>query len=128
MQCIYDALKDVKEQIRHITMRHEECCVHVRTDISAPAAAWRWRSAHQGREPLSLSQVCTRLILTASPSLPSQGRLYLGLIRQNQKFAYDYEYGVAMPENQGEVDNVMVAKGFNCEAERAFRPEERQNT
>ena len=49
---------------------------------------------------------------------------YLGLIRQNQKFAYDYEYGVAMPENQGEIDYVMVAKGFNCEAERVFRPEE----
>ncbi len=49
---------------------------------------------------------------------------YLGLIRQNQKFGYNYEYGVAMPENQGDVDYVMVAKGFNCEAERVFRPED----
>lgn len=49
---------------------------------------------------------------------------YLGLIRQNQKFAYGYEYGVAMPENQGDVDYVKVAQGFNCEAERVFRPEE----
>lgn len=49
---------------------------------------------------------------------------YLGLIRQNQKFAYNYEYGVAMPENQGEVDYVTVAKGFNCDAERVFKPEE----
>lgn len=49
---------------------------------------------------------------------------YLGLIRQNQKFAYNYEYGVAMPENQGDIDYVMVAKGFNCEAERVFKPEE----
>ncbi|QHQ59638.1 glyoxylate carboligase [Anaerocolumna sedimenticola] len=49
---------------------------------------------------------------------------YLGLIRQNQKFAYNYEYAVAMPENQGEVDYVTVAKGFNCDAERVFKPED----
>lgn len=56
---------------------------------------------------------------------------YLGLIRQNQKFAYNYEYGVAMPENQeaaagsnGYIDYVTVAKGFNCEAERVFKPED----
>lgn len=49
---------------------------------------------------------------------------YLGLIRQNQKFAYNYEYGVAMPENQGTIDYVAVAKGFNCEAERVFKPED----
>ena len=49
---------------------------------------------------------------------------YLGLIRQNQKFAYGYEYGVAMPENQGDVDYVKVAEGFNCAAERVFRPED----
>lgn len=47
---------------------------------------------------------------------------YLGLIRQNQKFAYQYEYGVAMPENQGDIDYVTVAKGFNCDAERIFKP------
>ncbi|MEY8355992.1 thiamine pyrophosphate-dependent enzyme [Lachnospiraceae bacterium 54-53] len=49
---------------------------------------------------------------------------YLGLIRQNQKFAYNYEYAVAMPENQGEVDYVAVARGFNCEAERVFKPDD----
>lgn len=49
---------------------------------------------------------------------------YLGLIRQNQKFAYNYEYGVAMPENQGDIDYVEVAHGFNCEAERVFKPED----
>jgi tartronate-semialdehyde synthase len=49
---------------------------------------------------------------------------YLGLIRQNQKFAYSYEHGVAMPENHGEIDFVTVAKGFNCEAERVFNPED----
>lgn len=48
---------------------------------------------------------------------------YLGLIRQNQVFAYQYEYGVAMPENQGEIDYVTIAKGFNCEAERVYKPE-----
>ena len=29
-----------------------------------------------------------------------------------------------MPENQGDVDYVKVAQGFNCEAERVFQPEE----
>lgn len=49
---------------------------------------------------------------------------YLGLIRQNQVFAYNYEYGVAMPENQGEIDYVKVAEGFNCNAERVFNPQD----
>lgn len=49
---------------------------------------------------------------------------YLGLIRQNQKFAYGYEYAVAMPENQGDVDYVRVAEGFNCAAERVFYPDD----
>jgi len=49
---------------------------------------------------------------------------YLGLIRQNQKFAYGYEYGVAMPENQGTIDFVKVAEGFGCEAERVFKPDD----
>lgn len=49
---------------------------------------------------------------------------YLGLIRQNQVFAYQYEYGVALLENQGEIDFVAVAKGFCCDAERVFKPEE----
>jgi tartronate-semialdehyde synthase len=49
---------------------------------------------------------------------------YLGLIRQNQKFAFGYEYGVAMPENQGIMDFVKVAEGFGCEGERVFKPED----
>ena len=37
---------------------------------------------------------------------------YLGLIRQNQKGAYGYEYAVEMSENQGMVDYVKVAEGL----------------
>lgn len=48
---------------------------------------------------------------------------YLGLIRQNQKFAFGYEYGVAMPENQQAIDYVGVAKGLGCLAERVFDPD-----
>lgn len=49
---------------------------------------------------------------------------YLGLIRQNQKFAYGYEYGVRMKENQGMMDYVKVAQGFGCMAERVFKAED----
>ncbi|GHV26256.1 hypothetical protein FACS189498_4540 [Spirochaetia bacterium] len=49
---------------------------------------------------------------------------YLGLIRQNQKYAYKYEYQVAMPENKNLVDYVKIAKGFACKAERVFTYEE----
>lgn len=50
---------------------------------------------------------------------------YLGLIRQNQKGAYGYEYAVDMPYNQdGRIDYVKVAEGFDCLAERVFTPEE----
>jgi tartronate-semialdehyde synthase len=45
---------------------------------------------------------------------------YLGLIRQNQKYAYGYECDVAMPENQGMIDYVKVAEGFACYGERVF--------
>jgi tartronate-semialdehyde synthase len=47
---------------------------------------------------------------------------YLGLIRQNQKYAYDFEYGVAMAENQSLMDYVKVAEGFGCSGERVFQP------
>jgi tartronate-semialdehyde synthase len=46
---------------------------------------------------------------------------YLGLIRQNQKYAYGYECDVAMPENQGMMDYVKVAEGFACYGERVFK-------
>lgn len=50
---------------------------------------------------------------------------YLGLIRQNQKGAYGYEYAVDMPYNQdGRIDYLKVAEGFGCEAERVFTPDE----
>lgn len=49
---------------------------------------------------------------------------YLSLIRQNQKYAYGYEYAVRMEENHGFVDYVKVAEGFGCAAERVFRPED----
>jgi tartronate-semialdehyde synthase len=49
---------------------------------------------------------------------------YLGLIRQNQKYAYGYEYGVEMRENQTIIDYVKVAQGLGCEAERVFSPDE----
>ena len=45
---------------------------------------------------------------------------YLGLIRQNQKYAYGYEYQVAMKENKGPMDYVKIAEGFACKAERVF--------
>ncbi|MDL2229966.1 thiamine pyrophosphate-dependent enzyme [Treponema sp. OttesenSCG-928-L16] len=43
---------------------------------------------------------------------------YLSLIRQNQKYAYGYEYEVAMRENKGFVNYLKVADGFGCKAER----------
>jgi tartronate-semialdehyde synthase len=45
---------------------------------------------------------------------------YLGLIRQNQKYAYKYEYQVQMSENKKLMDYVKVAEGFACKAERVF--------
>ena len=49
---------------------------------------------------------------------------YLSLIRQNQKYAYKYEYAVKMEENQTFVDYVRVAEGFGCKAERVIKPED----
>jgi len=45
---------------------------------------------------------------------------YLGLIRQNQKYVYQYEYQVQMKENKALMDYVKVAEGFACKAERVF--------
>ena len=48
---------------------------------------------------------------------------YLSLIRQNQKYAYDYECAVSMEENQnGLIDYVKVSEGFGCAAERVTEP------
>jgi tartronate-semialdehyde synthase len=50
---------------------------------------------------------------------------YLGLIRQNQKGAYGFEYAVDMPYNQdGTIDYLKVAEGYGCKAERVFTPDE----
>ncbi len=50
---------------------------------------------------------------------------YLGLIRQNQKGAYGFEYAVDMPYNQdGRIDYLKVAEGYGCAAERVFTPKE----
>jgi tartronate-semialdehyde synthase len=49
---------------------------------------------------------------------------YLGLIRQNQKYAYDFEHAVKIEVNQGAMDYVKVAEGFACAAERVFKPED----
>jgi tartronate-semialdehyde synthase len=49
---------------------------------------------------------------------------YLGLIRQNQKYAYDFEYGVEMDSNQSLMDYVKVAQGFGCAGERVFQPDD----
>jgi tartronate-semialdehyde synthase len=45
---------------------------------------------------------------------------YLSLIRHNQKYAYGYEYQVAMKENKGLIDYVKVAQGLGAKAERVF--------
>ncbi|MDR1439056.1 MAG: glyoxylate carboligase [Clostridiales bacterium] len=47
---------------------------------------------------------------------------YLGLIRQNQKYAYKYEYAVEMRENHSMVDYVKVAQGLGGDGERVFKP------
>jgi tartronate-semialdehyde synthase len=46
----------------------------------------------------------------------------LSLIRQNQKYAYGYEYAVEMKENKDFIDYLKVAEGFGCRAERVTRP------
>ena len=49
---------------------------------------------------------------------------YLSLIRQNQKYAYKYEFAVSMKENHTMMDYVKVAEGFGCMGERVFKPED----
>lgn len=49
---------------------------------------------------------------------------YLGLIRQNQKYAYNYEYAVEMKEDQTLLDYIKVAEGLGCSAERVFNPDD----
>lgn len=48
----------------------------------------------------------------------------LSLIRQNQKYAYGYEYAVGMKENLDKIDYIKVSEGFGCTAERVTTPDE----
>ncbi len=48
----------------------------------------------------------------------------LSLIRQNQKYAYNFEHAVEMEVNQGLMDYVKVAEGFAAAGERVERPED----
>ena len=49
---------------------------------------------------------------------------YLSLIRQNQKYAYEYEYAVSMKENHTVMDYVKVAEGLGCKGERVLKSED----
>ena len=49
---------------------------------------------------------------------------YLSLIRQNQRYAYEYEYGVDLTYDGRGVDFVRLAEAFGAHAERVTRPEE----
>jgi len=49
---------------------------------------------------------------------------YLSLIRQNQKYAYKYEYGVDLTYDGLGMDFVKITEGFGGYAERVSRPEE----
>lgn len=51
---------------------------------------------------------------------------YLSLIRQNQKYAYGYEYEVKVDANYKILDYVKVAEGFGCKAERVSDPKDIQ--
>ena len=47
---------------------------------------------------------------------------YLGLIRQNQKYAYNFDSHVEMDENQLFIDYIKVTEGFDCNVERVLKP------
>jgi tartronate-semialdehyde synthase len=49
---------------------------------------------------------------------------YLSLIRQNQRYAYEYEYGVDTTYDGPGVDWVKLAQAFGGYAERVEQPEE----
>ncbi|MBN1402811.1 MAG: glyoxylate carboligase [Anaerolineae bacterium] len=49
---------------------------------------------------------------------------YLSLIRQNQRYAYEYEYGVDLTYDGLGVDWVKIAQGFGAYAERVTEPGE----
>ena len=49
---------------------------------------------------------------------------YLSLIRQNQRYAYEYEYAVDLTYHGAGVDFVRLAEAFGAYGERVTRPEE----
>lgn len=49
---------------------------------------------------------------------------YLSLIRQNQRYAYEYEYGVDLTYNGRGIDFVRLAEAFGAYGERVERPED----
>ncbi|NPV52453.1 MAG: biosynthetic-type acetolactate synthase large subunit [Firmicutes bacterium] len=49
---------------------------------------------------------------------------YLSLIRQNQKYAYDFEYGVDLWYKEKMIDFVKIAEGYGAKAERVEDPAE----
>ena len=49
---------------------------------------------------------------------------YLSLIRQNQRYAYEYEYGVDLSYDGLGVDFVKLAESFGAYGERVTRPED----
>jgi len=51
---------------------------------------------------------------------------YLGLIRQNQKYAYGYEHGVSLWYGDGGIypDNVKLVEAFGGRGERIFEPKD----
>ena len=51
---------------------------------------------------------------------------YLGLIRQNQKYAYGYEHGVSLWYSGEPIypDNVKLVEAFGGKGERIFEPDD----
>lgn len=49
---------------------------------------------------------------------------YLSLIRQNQRYAYEFEYGVSLHYSGGGVDFPRLSEAFGAYAERVTRPED----
>jgi tartronate-semialdehyde synthase len=54
---------------------------------------------------------------------------YLGLIRQNQKYAYGYEHGVSLwyCDNAIYPDNIRLVEAFGGCGERVFEPKNLEN-
>jgi tartronate-semialdehyde synthase len=75
--------------------------------------------------------LCAELAVAAQYNLPiivivlNNG--YLSLIRQNQKYALNFEYDVALRYGENMLDIPKIAEGFGCHAERVETPDEIKN-